>query len=90
MTADLDFPVEIIIVPTVREADGLALSSRNRYLTEQERQRALAISRGLLAAGEQFQAGLRDVGRLLAIAKRHLAAVDQLARVPRPSRLRRP
>lgn len=78
MTADLDFPIEIITVPTVREPDGLALSSRNRHLSEQERQRALAISRGLFAAAEQFQAGLRDVGLLLAIAKRHLAAVDQL------------
>ncbi|OSI68644.1 pantoate--beta-alanine ligase [Bradyrhizobium canariense] len=78
MTADLDLPIEIITIPTVREADGLALSSRNRYLSQQERQRALAVSRGLFAAAEKFQAGERDVGRLLAIAKQHLAAVDRL------------
>lgn len=78
MTVDLNLPIEIITVPTVREADGLALSSRNRYLKREERQRALAISRGLIAAAEQFHSGERDVARLLATAKQHLAAVDQL------------
>ncbi|MDA9476888.1 pantoate--beta-alanine ligase [Bradyrhizobium sp. CCBAU 65884] len=78
MSVDLNLPIEIIIVPTVREADGLALSSRNRYLNQQERERALAISRGLFAAAEQFNSGERDVRRLLATAKQHLAAVDQL------------
>ncbi|WP_369726161.1 pantoate--beta-alanine ligase [Bradyrhizobium sp. LLZ17] len=78
MTVDLDLPIKIITIPTVREADGLALSSRNRYLSQQERQRALAVSRGLFAAAEKFQAGERDVGRLLAIAKQHLTAVDRL------------
>ncbi|WP_345024438.1 pantoate--beta-alanine ligase, partial [Streptomyces sedi] len=53
MVADLDFPVEILPVPTVREPDGLALSSRNRYLSPAERTTALALSRALAAAAER-------------------------------------
>ncbi|MFF3565138.1 pantoate--beta-alanine ligase [Streptomyces sp. NPDC002574] len=49
MATDLNFPVEIVGVPTVREPDGLALSSRNRYLSEGERRTALALSRALFA-----------------------------------------
>ncbi|NUQ30413.1 MAG: pantoate--beta-alanine ligase [Acidobacteriaceae bacterium] len=47
MVRDLNFPLEIVVCPTVREADGLALSSRNRYLSEEERGRALVLSRAL-------------------------------------------
>lgn len=78
MTLDLDIPVEIVTVPTVREPNGLAMSSRNRYLSEEERPRALAISRGLSAALDEFRQGERDAGRLVAIARTHLDAVDQL------------
>ena len=52
MVRDLDVPVDVVAVPTVREADGLALSSRNRYLTAEERVAALALSRAL-AAGDR-------------------------------------
>jgi pantoate--beta-alanine ligase len=47
MVADLDVPVEVVAVPTVREPDGLALSSRNRYLSPEERTSALVLSRAL-------------------------------------------
>ncbi|MFC9429198.1 pantoate--beta-alanine ligase [Streptomyces sp. NPDC056987] len=56
MARDLNFPVEIVGVPTVREDDGLALSSRNRYLSVAERRTALALSRALFAARDRLAA----------------------------------
>ncbi len=60
MAADLDFQVRIFLGPTVREADGLAMSSRNRYLTDDERTNAPAMRKGLLAAAEAMTDGERD------------------------------
>jgi pantoate--beta-alanine ligase len=60
MVRDLDWPLEIVEVPTVREADGLALSSRNAYLNADDRRRALVLSRALLAAHRAFCEGERQ------------------------------
>jgi pantoate--beta-alanine ligase len=63
-TRDLGLPVEIVVCPTVRESDGLALSSRNRYLTEPERLQAPALYRALEAAADAVAGGERSVDRL--------------------------
>jgi pantoate--beta-alanine ligase len=60
MARDLNLPIEIVGCPIVREADGLALSSRNRYLSAEERARALSLSRGLAAAESLWAQGVRD------------------------------
>ncbi len=73
MVRDLNFPHEIVVVPTVREPDGLALSSRNVYLSPEQRGAALSLSRGLFAARDLFEAGERDGDRLRAAVR---AALD--------------
>jgi pantoate--beta-alanine ligase len=79
MVKDLDMPVDIVGMPIVREADGLAMSSRNKYLSPEERARALALSRALFAAERLYRAGARGVPALLAEAQAVLAgAVDSL------------
>jgi pantoate--beta-alanine ligase len=71
MTADLNIPVEIVGVPTVREPDGLALSSRNVYLSSDERERAVALPNALKIARDAIRAGTK-VGLALQQAKQSL------------------
>jgi pantoate--beta-alanine ligase len=73
MVKDLDMGIEIVGVPTVREPDGLAMSSRNAYLSASERARARSLSRALFAARDAAAAGARDGARLAAEAR---AALD--------------
>ncbi len=79
MCADLDFPIEIVVAPTVREADGLAMSSRNTYLDADQRQSALQISRALSVARELYRSGERD-GKVLVKAAAAVLALDPAVR----------
>ena len=76
MVNDLRFPIEILEAPVVREPDGLALSSRNVRLDGVEREKALAISRGLFQAAEQVDAGERRSERLQATVERSMKDLD--------------
>lgn len=72
MTRDLDFPVEIEVLPTIREEDGLALSSRNAYLNSEERERAQALSRALMAAKQAVAEGERSTRALVGLVETEL------------------
>ncbi len=72
MVRDLNFPVEIIACPIIREPDGLAMSSRNIYLTPEERKSALALSRSLQEVEKLFQTGNRNVEELISAGKQTL------------------
>lgn len=74
MIRDLDWSIELAVVPTVREADGLAMSSRNVYLTPPEREKALSLSRGLRAAAGAWQGGERSASALKRIVRASLRA----------------
>ncbi len=79
MAADLNFPLAIVVCPTVREPDGLALSSRNVYLTAEERSAAKVLYRALSAAKARYDSGEREADVLRAAMSSTLAA-EPLAR----------
>jgi len=64
MVRDLNYPIEIVICPIIREVDGLAMSSRNSYLNEEERQAALCLSQGLSKAEEAFHKGEKNAEKI--------------------------
>jgi pantoate--beta-alanine ligase len=77
MVYDLDFPVEVVATPTVREPDGLAMSSRNAYLTDLDREVALVLSRALRAGEAAAPEGASRVRR----AARDVLVLEPLCRV---------
>ena len=78
MAQDLDLPVEIVVAPTVREADGLALSSRNVYLSPAERAAAPVLHRALAEAEQMFKAGEREAAALRGAMRRVLATQPEV------------
>lgn len=80
MVRDLDFDIEIVAVPTVREADGLAASSRNRYLSAAERVQAPLLRAALLAGAQTVRAGRTSAADILETVREKMSAAD-LARV---------
>jgi pantoate--beta-alanine ligase len=83
MARDLDFPVQIVSVPTVREPDGLAMSSRNTYLTTSDRQVALCLSKALYAGADAASEGPSAIRRAAreVLVREPLALVDYLVLV---------
>lgn len=77
MTLDLNLPVEIIGMPIVREPDGLAMSSRNSYLTPEQRRQALCLSKAIQKVRELFKGGETSVDRLLGEARMIITAVPE-------------
>ncbi|CAN5425480.1 pantoate--beta-alanine ligase [soil metagenome] len=82
MTEGLNWPVEIVGGATVRENDGIAMSSRNVNLSKDERRRALAISRALNQAKDELATGVRQTNRLIATMRNVVLDVGKLGRVP--------
>jgi len=83
MVRDLDFPVDVVSVPTVRETDGLAMSSRNTYLTASDREVALCLSQALRAGADAAAEGpsaIRRAARAVLVAE-PLALIDYLVLV---------
>lgn len=76
---DLNFPVEIVACPIVREPDGLAMSSRNAYLNREDRGRALVLQRSLQQVQQEFQNGERIAANLISAAKEVFAREPQIA-----------
>jgi pantoate--beta-alanine ligase len=79
MIRDLDLPVELVVCPTVREPDGLAMSSRNVFLSEAERRLARSLSESLELAGRMCAAGEPDLHRVREAMRKHLQSFPGVA-----------
>lgn len=73
MVRDLNLPVEIVVCPIVRDADGLAMSSRNEYLDSEHRKQALVLHRSLTRVQQMAETGERDAGKLIAAGRKIFA-----------------
>ena len=80
LVRDLHLPVEIVVMPIVREADGLACASRNRYLSPEERLAAPVLYRALKLAEKMYSEGERSAGRLLKVMRKEIER-EPLARI---------
>jgi len=78
MVADLNMPMEIVVCPTIREADGLAVSSRNKYLSEKQRKDATLIYKSLQKCREMIDSGIRDSQKIIAEMRKILQQVPSI------------
>ncbi len=78
LVKELNFPVEIVGCPIIRESSGLALSSRNQYLTKTEKQKASVLYSSLQAAKQAFNTGIKDASSLIELVKKHIATVPEV------------
>jgi pantoate--beta-alanine ligase len=78
MVRELNFPVEVVVCPTVREPDGLAMSSRNRYLSAEERRQALVLSRALREASRLVESGVTTARDLIVAGQIVLASEPEV------------
>jgi pantoate--beta-alanine ligase len=78
MAADLNMPLEIVVCPTVREPDGLAVSSRNRYLSEQQRKDALCLYKSLQECRRMIKSGVSDTSRIVSEMTKILEQVPSI------------
>lgn len=76
MVDDLNVPIKIVSCPIIRESDGIAMSSRNRYLSKKERQDALVLSRSLTEAEKQIAAGVRDTAVICADIRQKIEQIE--------------
>ncbi|MBF2065542.1 MAG: bifunctional pantoate--beta-alanine ligase/(d)CMP kinase [Calothrix sp. C42_A2020_038] len=76
LVTDLNLPIEIVACPTVREASGLAMSSRNQYLSEHEKDQAAILYQSLQRAQTAFQSGIRNANKLIALVEQSMAMVS--------------
>lgn len=78
LVKELNFPVEIVGCPIIRESSGLALSSRNQYLTKTENQKASVLYSSLQAAKQAFNTGIKDASSLIELVKKQIATVPEV------------